>query len=192
MNVTEKALIDIILFIILPGWGIAGYVDWYCHKRSKIETTTGTLESIAHSLMGLQIGVPIYLCLLFRVNALILLICLVSLILHEVVAHCDIKMALPKRAISILEMHAHSYLATIPIFVFLMIIAINWELVENLITSAKSLDQQFTFVRTEYVFGGTDYLPLYSLFMLVGCVIPYAEELYRCLRARGRRVSSEV
>lgn len=39
-----------------------------------------------HAVMGVQIGIPILLCLLFEVNVLILIICLLVWLLHEAVA----------------------------------------------------------------------------------------------------------
>ena len=189
MNVTDQALVNIILFFFLPVWGVSGYLDWYCHKKSKIEETSGIGESLLHSLMGLQIGIPIILCLLFKVNALILIICLVSLVLHEVVAYCDVKLAKPLREISILEMQAHAYLSTTPLFIFLMIIAINWDLVANLLSTGSASSGQFSFIRTTYTFGGQYYLLYFALFMIISCVIPYVEEIFRCLRFTIRRRS---
>jgi len=191
MNVTDQALVSIILFFFLPVWGIAGCVDWYCHRKSKIENTSGISESLLHALMGVQVGLPIFLCLIFQVNALILIICVASLVMHEVIAHIDVKMAAPERHISLLEMHAHSYLATVPLFIFAMIIAINWELVGTLLRFGKPAGDQFTFVASKYTFGGAWYLPGYALFLTVLCVIPYLEEIYRCWRAARGGTSHE-
>lgn len=187
MNETDMALVKIILYFLLPLWALAGYVDWYCHKRSKIEETSGLGESLLHSLMGIQVGIPIFLCLIFKVNALILFICILGLLLHEIVAHHDVKTAAPQRHISILEVHAHNYLATTPLFTLLMVIAINWRLVGQLVQLDFSSGDQFSFVRSSFVPGGESYLPLYSLLLLVACVLPYIEELIRCLRFRSRK-----
>ncbi len=183
MNETDYALVNIILFVFLPIWCIAGYIDWYCHKKSKIEITTGLPESLLHSLMGVQCGVPIFLCLLFKVNALILLVCFASLIFHELVAFYDVRMATNKRHISILEMHVHAYLSTTPLFLVLMIVAINWGLVTRLIQSGVQGADQFTFIQSEYTFGNAYYLPVFSISLFVLCVMPYIEELFRCVRS---------
>jgi hypothetical protein len=195
MNETDEALVTLILYVILPIWGIAGYVDWYCHKRSKIESTSGTFESVMHSVMGLQVGIPIFLCLVYRVNALILIVCLISLILHEFVAHHDVKFASTKRDITIMEVHAHNYLATTPLYLLLMVVAINWKLVVLLVTGQtppyEQFGDQFAIERSNYTLGGDHYLPTYYSFMIVACVLPYIEEMLRCLRWQFQGIKRE-
>ena len=177
---TTQLLINILLYIMLPLWGIAGFVDWCCHRATRIETTSGLKESLAHSLMGLQIGIPILLCLLFRVNVLILIICIFTWLLHELVAHWDVHYAAPRRKISTWEMHAHSYLATLPFYMMVMIIAINWEQFINLITF--QWQGGLVLVPMEYRHGGDYYLVSYLAAMSILCIFPYIEENLRCLR----------
>jgi hypothetical protein len=91
-------LINLILYGLLPLWGIAGFIDWCCHRATKVESTSGLKESLIHSLMGIQLGIPILLCLLFEINVLILLICVAMWLLHEVVAHWDVHYASPRQS----------------------------------------------------------------------------------------------
>lgn len=177
---TADILINLLLFLFLPLWGIAGFVDWCCHKATKIEITSGVKESLMHCVMGIQIGIPIILCLTFRVNVLILLICFAALILHELVAHWDVNYAQNLRKISIWEMHAHSYLATLPLYLLVIILVINWEVLLDLVQFNWA--GQLHFEKLDFKPGGSGYLPLYLAFMAVACVFPYLEELIRCLR----------
>ncbi|UYG07195.1 hypothetical protein [Halomonas sp. M4R1S46] len=62
---THSLLIQVLLYVFLPLWGIAGFVDWCCHRATRIEATSGLKESLVHSLMGVQVGIPILLCLLY-------------------------------------------------------------------------------------------------------------------------------
>ena len=71
---TKHLLINVILYGLLPLWGIAGFIDWVCHRATHVERTSGLKESLIHSLMGLQLGIPILLCLIFEVNVLIFFI----------------------------------------------------------------------------------------------------------------------
>lgn len=176
---TSQLLINFLLFVLLPIWGIAGFADWLCHRASHIEATSGLKESLLHSLMGIQIGIPILLCLLFEVNVLILLICLFTWLLHEVVAHWDVHYAAPRRKITIWEMHAHNYLSTLPMYMLASILIINWPVFLQLI----SLDWQgnFQLVSLQQPHGGKGYLPIYLGFMALICVFPYIEENIRCL-----------
>jgi hypothetical protein len=181
MYETKDLLINLILYGILPLWGIAGFVDWYCHLKSHIESTSGLKESLIHSLMGIQMGIPIILGLLYEINVLVLLICIIAWVAHEFVAHWDVYHAAPQRHISLLEMHAHNYLATIPLFLLLLIIVLSWPVLPKLITFDWA--NQFSFRPVSTPHGGMTYMPFYSTFMGVLCVVPYIEENLRCLRS---------
>jgi len=178
---TAALLINVMLYVFLPLWGIAGFVDWCCHRATKIEVTSGIKESLMHSLMGIQMGIPIILCLLFNVNVLILLICIVTWISHEIVAHCDVRYATPTREISIWEMHAHTYLGSLPLYMLISIFVINWDVFQQLIHFQWA--GNLSLVVIEEPHGTSSYLPLYLSFMCVICVLPYIEENLRCLKA---------
>jgi len=184
---TNQLLINLLLFIFLPLWGIAGFVDWCCHKATNIESTSGFFESALHSIMGIQVAIPILLCLLFEVNVGILLICFLVWLLHELIAHLDVHYASPKRHISIWEMHAHSYLSTLPFYMLSIIVIINWPVFLKLI----SLDwtNAFTFQTVDYPWGGSNYLLIYLSFMSLICVFPYIEELFRCFVHKTKKQS---
>src|SRR5690625_31019 len=177
---TGQLLIYLLLYLFLPLWGIAGAVDWVCHRATRIEETTGLKESLMHSMMGIQAGIPILMCLLFRVNVLVLLICLAAFVLHELVAHADVHYALPRRTISIWEMHAHSYLATLPLYMLSLIMIINWPVTVDLVTLNWAGPMRL--VPMEYRHGGEGYLPFYLTFMTLLCVLRCLEENVRCLR----------
>jgi len=177
---TSTLLINAMLYIFLPLWGIAGFADWCCHRATKIESTSGIKESLMHSLMGIQMGVPIILCLIYKVNVLILLICIITWLSHEIVAHCDVKYATPKREISIWEMHAHTYLGSLPLYMLTSIIVINWEMFQLLITFNWEGNMSIQSIKAPH--GTPSYLPTYLTFMCVLCVFPYVEENLRCFK----------
>lgn len=188
MPETSKLLMNLILYGVLPLWGVVGFVDWCCHRASRIETTSGLKESLIHALMGTQLGIPILLCLLFDINVMILLICMVTWLAHEVVAHWDVRYSAPVRHISIWEVHAHNYLATIPLYLLMSILVLNWEVFLKLISF--DWGGQFGLHRVASSHGGSSYMPAYLIFMGVLNVFPYFEENLRCLRVvlsdRGR------
>ncbi|MGI9221938.1 MAG: diguanylate cyclase [Woeseiaceae bacterium] len=177
---TKELLMNLILFGLLPLWGISGLIDWYCHRRSNIETTSGLKESLIHSLMGIQLGIPIILALFFYVNVSVLLICLIAMLMHEFVAHWDVHYSAPKREITIWEVHVHNYMATIPLFLCMLLVVINWDMFLNLITFNWAGNMAFE--RVEIPHGGSGYLMGYLIFMGITCVVPYFEENLRCLK----------
>jgi hypothetical protein len=120
------------------------------------------------------------LCLVYQVNVLIFLICALMWVMHEIVAHWDVHYAAPLRKISIWEVHVHNYMATVPLYLFMLIIVINWDVAVKALTFQWA--GQFTLKRLTVPHGGTAYLPEYLAFMAVLCVFPYLEENIRCLR----------
>lgn len=184
MTDTKSLLVELILYGVLPLWGIAGFVDWCCHRATRVESTSGFKESCIHSLMGIQLGVPILLCLSFEVNVLILLVCVLMWLLHEFVAHWDVRYATPLRRISIWEVHVHNYMATIPLYLLMLIVVLNWEVARQAVTLRWS--GQLTLQRLAVPHGGSSYMAHYLTFMTVFCVLPYLEENIRCLRHQRR------
>jgi len=180
MQDPKVLLINLILYGLLPLWGIAGFIDWCCHRVTKVESTSGLRESLLHSLMGIQLGIPIVLCLLFQINVLVLLICVVMWLLHEVAAHWDVHYATPRRHISIWEVHVHNYMATVPLYLLMLVVILNWDVAVKAITFDWS--GQFSLHLLTHRPGGPAYLPAYLTFMAVLCVFPYLEENIRCLR----------
>ena len=187
---TVSLLVNFLLYLFLPLWGIAGFVDWCCHRATNIEHTSGLRESFLHSLMGIQIAIPIAFCLLFQINVMILLICIATWFLHEWIAHEDVKLATPRREISIWEMHAHTYLGSLPLYMLVMILIINWPTFLKLITF--DWQGQFSFNLVEQPHGGSGFIPLYTGFMFILCVIPYFEENLRCLIAHLKKSKGAV
>lgn len=185
MLTTDQLLINLILYGLLPLWGITGFIDWCCHRATNIEHTSGVRETLVHSLMGIQLGVPIVLSLLFEINVLILLICFAAFLAHEVVAHYDVHYSAPLRRISIWEMHVHNYMATIPLYLLMLIIVLNWETTQKLVSFDWA--GQFELKRIAAPHGGKAYLRNYLIFMAMLCIFPYLEENVRCVRAALRR-----
>ncbi len=139
--------------------------------------------------MGVQLGIPIVLCLVYEANVLsllILLICPAAFIAHEVVAHYDVHYSAPRRHISIWEVHVHNYMATIPLYLLMLVAVINWEIVLKLLNF--EWQGQFTLQPVDAPHGSDSYLRGYLTFMALLCGVPYLEEnirRYRAWRARG-------
>jgi hypothetical protein len=177
---TNHLLVNLILYGLLPLWGISGFIDWCCHRATHVESTSGIKESLIHSLMGVQLAVPILLCLMFEINVLILLICVLMWLLHEIVAHWDVRYATPLRRISIWEVHVHNYMATVPLYLLMLIVVINWDV--SLKTVTLQWGGGFTLHALATPHGTNAYLPSYLAFMAAFCVFPYLEENIRCIR----------
>ena len=175
-----------LLYGILPAWVFFGFIDYLCHRVSKIEETTGLRETLLHSLMGLQIGVPIFLGLFFEINVLLLMVMLAVLIMHEYVAHLDVKTAYGSRNLLIWELHAHSFLEVIPFVIFGLIVLLKWTAFVDLVTLNWGGGFSITLKKAP-INGG--FIASYFIFMILLGFIPYTDELLRCLRARFRKAA---
>src|SRR5260370_3354971 len=68
----EKTSRRYLLYFLLPLWMTAGLLDLYHHRRTKIEKTAGTHESMILILIMSDLGLPIMIGLFIEVNALVL------------------------------------------------------------------------------------------------------------------------
>lgn len=184
---TATLVYDIVLYVCLPLWLIMGFADYYCHRRSGIEKTAGVKESIYHAIMGVQIGIPIFLGLFFRINVMILLLMFVALVFHEWVAHHDVAYARQSRQISMFEIHVHSFLETLPFFTVALLICINWDAFVDLIT-LQWAGHMGLHLREQGI--NSHYIMAYVALLLFIDIIPYIEELFRCWR-HDRRAGQE-
>lgn len=62
----------ILLWVVLPFWLLAGLGDYFCHRRTRIEETSGAPESKLHIAQFVQIVVPTLMGLFLRINLPIL------------------------------------------------------------------------------------------------------------------------
>jgi hypothetical protein len=176
---TEVLVRDFLLYVCLPLWVIFGFADYLCHRASSIETTTSVRESLLHAIMGIQVGLAIFLGLFFKINVLMLLLILAVLVFHEVVAHWDVKLARDARRISMAEAHAHSFLEVIPFVIVALVVLLHWPDFLDLITLHWAGSLTLT---TRPPPGGAGYIPAYFGLMMALGIVPYAEEMWRCWR----------
>lgn len=180
---TDVVILNVLLYGILPLWVVIGFLDYLCHRTTRIEENTGLRESALHAIMGLQVGAAIFIGFFLEITIPVFLLLLSILILHEVVAHLDVKTALGCRTISIWEMHLHSFLEVIPFLLFLLVAILKWPTLVDLITLQWNSEW-----RIKVSPLGTSYILSYFFFMLGLGILPYLEELFRCLRVHRMRV----
>jgi hypothetical protein len=183
----DQAILGLILFGLLPLWMIAGFVDYLCHRQSQIEHTSGVKECVLHIVMGFQVGIPVFMALVFEINVLVTLVCLAMLVAHEVVAVWDVRLATPVRRISHWETHAHAFLLTIPFYTFALVALLNWQ--AFVATIRFDWSEQLSLVLRPEPIGPRGYLAYYFVTVFALGLLPYGEELRRCLRARRARAA---
>jgi hypothetical protein len=112
----RTALWNLLGFGALPLWLAAGGADWLCHRRTRIEKTSGPAESRLHLLLHLEIAIPVLLALWFRITTLMLLLMALGVATHMFTSWWDTSVAQPRRFIAPIEQQVHSWLEMLPLF----------------------------------------------------------------------------
>ncbi len=128
----EHALTRYLLYYLMPLWTAAAVLDWYWHKRTDIEHTSGVGESLIHALMFTEAGVPIILGLLLEINAGLLSAMAATLIVHEATAIWDVSYATDHRHVKPSEQHTHSFLKVLPFMALSMASALHWDQLQSI------------------------------------------------------------
>lgn len=174
-----------LLFFILPLWMAAGLTDYVLHKRAQIEDNAGTKESILHALQLGEAGIPVVLALLLEINALIFLVMVLAFILHELTSLWDVSYASSRRDVSPLEQHVHSFMEVLPLMALSFVTILYWNQFVALIGLGPE-PPRFE-LRPKSNPLSTGYLVGLFLCIMLFVVLPYGEELWRCLRASRSR-----
>ena len=165
----------LLAFVVVPLWLAAGFADYFCHRASSIERTSGTPESLMHLAQFGLVGVPILIVLFFRVDAGVLLVLVAFAVAHHCVAYADLRYATGKRDITPIEQMVHSFLELLPLTAWLLLVAIHFDQLEALRRGSADL----SFHIEPRLFG-------YVVSVLVGAflfgLLPYVEERSRCFR----------
>jgi hypothetical protein len=115
MKRTERLTRDVLLFGIIPTWVAAGAVDWWCHRRTRIEENAGLAESLSHVAQLAQASVPATLALFLEADPPLLALTYAAAATHTATAYLDVAYAAPRREISPTEQHVHAFLEVLPI-----------------------------------------------------------------------------
>jgi hypothetical protein len=172
---------SLLLYFIMPVWFLAGTADWLCHRATDIEHTTGPKESLIHLLMFAEIAVPLLACLFLEINAAIFLLMILAFIAHEATALWDVSYAVPRRYVSPIEQHVHSFLEMIPLMAGVIVAVQHWGQLLALFGLGPETAQ---FALTPKI----EPMPvLYIVLVLAAALflelLPYLEELWRGIRA---------
>lgn len=179
---TAEALRLLLMYGVAPLWLAAGFGDWLLHRKSRIEATSGAPESLLHLLQLGEMGLVVLAVLFLEVNAAVLLLAVVSLALHEASALWDVSYAVKRREVGVLEQHVHSFLEVLPLTGTLMLMALRWPQAASLVGIG---DADFA-LRAKAVPLPQAYLWTVLTAAALFAVLPYGEELLRCLRYRRR------
>jgi hypothetical protein len=177
----ERAGQRLLLGGVMPLWLGAGLADWSIHRRTRIQDTAGARESVIHSLMFAETGVPVLLGLFCEVNAGVLLSAYGAAGVHGGTAYWDQIYAQPRRRVDPLEQHVHSLLEVLPVTAAFLLTALHWDQARAL-TGRGRPDFGVRFKRRDPL-SVPARARLLAAVTVFG-ILPYAEELWRCWRTK--------
>jgi hypothetical protein len=172
------------MYVVMPVWSVAGFLDWLWHRQTKIETTSGTKESVMHLIMMAEAGAPILTGLFLEMNAGAFALMGAGWLLHELTVAWDVKYTLSRRKIFTREQHTHSYMQTIPFDIVMTLACLYPEQSMALFgVGPEKADFSLRFRKAP--------VPLKDFAAVVTCMglvsgLPHVEELWRCYRAERK------
>lgn len=174
-----------LLYGVLPLWFAPAVADWVMHRRGHIEDTSGTRESLIHATMMTEAGIPVLLGLTAKINPLSLSVMGGAAAAHGATALWDVKVATDAREVTVVEQHIHSFLEVLPLTAAAFAACLHWDQVRRIAGGGRHPDDWKLLPKTERL--PTSYLAGIGASVALFVVLPYAEELLRCVRAARRR-----
>jgi hypothetical protein len=180
---TDILLQHFLMYLVVPIWLLAGLADYFCHRASHIERTSGVAESLLHLLQFAQVGVPLLAALFLEIDAAVLLIMLVGLVLHQATAMWDVRYANATRRVAPIEQHVHGVLEMAPAVATAVVAILHWPQLKALFGVGEA---HFALELKQLPLPEW-YLWAVMLGVAVCGVLPYGEELLRTVRSRQIR-----
>ena len=176
-----------LLYAVMPIWSVAGFLDWLWHKQTRIETTSGTKESVMHLIMMAEAGAPILTGMFLEVNAGSLALMGAGWLLHEATVAWDVRYTLSRRKIYTREQITHSYMEKVPFDILVTFACLYPEQLLSLLRLGSQRPDLKLRVRKKPV-PLKDFIAIVAAMGLISGV-PHLEELWRCYRAQRKGIA---
>ena len=173
------------LAVVLPLWMAAGSFDYLLHRRSRIESTSGTYEARLHVLGIALTAAPVLASLLLEIDAGVLGLLGIGYVSHVGMTICDIAYADGRRHIAPLEQHVHGLLELLP-FTALSLVALAHRDQARALFGRGSEPARLWPRRKRSPIPGRVLAATVGAFA-TAVALPYTEELLRCLRYERER-----
>jgi hypothetical protein len=175
----ERAIASYVMAVIMPLWIASGSIDYVLHKRSRIEATSGTYESVLHAAGISMSAIPVLGGLFLEVDAGVLLAMIAGYVAHAGMTIWDVAYASEKRDVVPTEQHVHGMLELLP-FAALSFMLVAYRR-QALALVGRGERPRFAFRRKRSALPAAPVAATIAAF--TACVaLPYVEELVRCLR----------
>jgi hypothetical protein len=169
-------------YFIMPVWLGAGFLDYFWHRRTSIETTSGLEEGLIHSLMMIEAGPAVLSGLFLEVNAGVLAGMIGLSVLHELTVLFDLGFTAPRRVIPAGEQVTHTFLEAPPFLVTAAAISTHWDQFLALLGRGRQRPEFKLRLRRPPI-PLSDVLLIFASLAVFGA-LPHADELRRCIEAK--------
>jgi hypothetical protein len=127
-------------------------------------------------------GVAVLIGLFLKIDALVIAVMIAAFIAHEITSYADLRYAHGRREVTPVEQKVHDYLAIVPLMALSFVLILNWP--QFLALIGRGPEQADFSIRLK-----DEKLPHFYVAALIGAIvllelIPYAQELWRCLDRR--------
>jgi hypothetical protein len=175
-----------LMYVLLPSWSVPAMADYWYHRRSHIEDTTGLREAWLHTAMMAEMGVAVTAALTLRISRTVFLGMVTCAAAHAGTSAADVRLAYDSpREVTPGEQHAHGFLEVLPWTALVAIGCLHWQ---DLSDPAPDLPR--------FAWRQPPLPRWYRAAALTAAVAgvagPYADEMRRCFRAARRRRSAEA
>ena len=181
----DSLLWGLLGYVLFPLWLLSGIADYAVHRRTSIETTSGTHESLLHLLQTAEIAVPALLLLFLEVNALVLLLMALCVAAHTWTAWRDVRYANTLREITPFEQFVHVFLVALPMFALAVVAVLHWPHAHALVDPGDAPAQAWRLAWKSPPFEAGVIASVLAASILFG-VLPGLAELRATLKARRR------
>lgn len=115
-----------LVWILYPLWLVAGGIDYFCHRQTDIEHTSGPTESSFHLAEFISIGFIVASAALLEITLAVLVLMLAAACVHTVLSFVDVSYTIGRRRITVLEQHVHGVLNVLPFMAVALFAMLNW------------------------------------------------------------------
>jgi hypothetical protein len=159
-----------LLWGIYPVWLLAGAGDYFCHRRTNIERTSGATESWMHLAQFGCLAIAFACALLLEISAAVFVAMVLLVLMHSVLAYIDARYTEDRRRILPIEQTIHGFMDVLPLVAVALLGVQHWqEIRQGSMRFARVPSNELERV-----------LLLTSFLVLAG--LPILEELLRGLR----------
>ena len=178
----------LLAYVVLPLWIAAGFADWACHRRTRIEANGGVTESNFHVALFALGGAGVIVATVLETTSAVLLLLAALWVVHEAATWVELRYAVPRRPVRPFEQIVHGFLEMMPLAALLLVAAMH---------PAAAL-APFTGQEADWGLRLAASPPPWRLLLAFAAagllldVVPLVEEQWRCRRATGLLLPSRA